>query len=61
MLLNCGVGEDVESPLDFKEIQPVHSEGDQPWCHGYCEFLIYRLKKLTCEINKQKFQQNIVG
>ena len=19
------------SPLDFKEIQPVHSEGDQPW------------------------------
>ena len=31
MLLNCGVGEDVESPLDFKEIQPVHSEGDQSW------------------------------
>ena len=25
--LNCG----VESPLDCKEIQPVHSEGDQPW------------------------------
>ena len=21
----------VESPLDCKEIQPVHSEGDQPW------------------------------
>ena len=21
----------LESPLDFKEIQPVHSEGDQPW------------------------------
>ena len=20
------------SPLDCKEIQPVHSEGDQPWC-----------------------------
>ena len=20
-----------ESPLDWKEIQPVHSEGDQPW------------------------------
>ena len=31
MLLNCGVGEDSESPLDCKEIQPVHSEGDQPW------------------------------
>ena len=27
MLLSCGVGED----LDCKEIQPVHSEGDQPW------------------------------
>ena len=21
----------LESPLDFKEMQPVHSEGDQPW------------------------------
>ena len=31
MLLNCGVGEDCfESPLDCKEIQPVHSEGDHP-------------------------------
>ena len=31
MLLNCGVGEDFWKPLDCKEIQPVHSEGDQPW------------------------------
>ena len=31
MLLNCGVEETLESPLDCKEIQPVHSEGDQPW------------------------------
>ena len=31
MLLNCGVGKDSESSLDCKEIQPVHSEGDQPW------------------------------
>ena len=30
MLLNCGVGE-VESPLDCKEIQPVHPKGDQSW------------------------------
>ena len=22
---------ELESPLDCKEIQPVHSEGDQPW------------------------------
>ena len=21
----------LDSPLDCKEIQPVHSEGDQPW------------------------------
>ena len=21
----------LESPLDFREIQPVHCEGDQPW------------------------------
>ena len=21
----------LESPLDYKEIQPVHSQGDQPW------------------------------
>ena len=31
MLLNCGVGGDFESPLGYKEIQPVHSKGDQPW------------------------------
>ena len=31
MLLNCGVREDSESPLDCKEIQPVHPKGDQSW------------------------------
>ena len=31
MLLNCGVGEDSLESLDCKEIQPVHSKGDQPW------------------------------
>ena len=31
MLLNCGVGEDSWESLDCKEIQPVYSEGDQPW------------------------------
>ena len=31
MLLNCGVGEDSWSPLDCKEIQPVHPKGDQSW------------------------------
>ena len=31
MLLNCGVGEDSERPLDCKEIQPLHPKGDQSW------------------------------
>ena len=31
MLLNCGLEKTFESPLDCKEIQPVHSEGDQSW------------------------------
>ena len=31
MLLNCGVGETLESPFNCEEIQPVHSKGDQSW------------------------------
>ena len=31
MLLNVVLEKTVESPLDCKEIQPVHFEGDQPW------------------------------
>ena len=31
MHLNCAVREDSEGPLGCKEIQLVHSEGDQPW------------------------------
>ena len=31
-----------ESPLDYKEIQPVHSEGDQPWV--FLEGMMLRLK-----------------
>ena len=31
MLLNCGAGEDSESPLDSKEIKPVNAKGNQPW------------------------------
>ena len=29
MLLNCGVGEDLESPLDCKEIKSVNPKGNQ--------------------------------
>ena len=31
MLLNCGVGEESQSLLDCKEIEPVHPKGDQSW------------------------------
>ena len=42
MLLNCGVGETLESPLDYKEIQPVHPKGDQSWV--FMEGLMLKLK-----------------
>ena len=29
MFLNCGVEKTLKSPLDCKEIQPVHPKGDQ--------------------------------
>ena len=31
MLLNCGLEKTLESPLDCKEIQPVHPKGNQFW------------------------------
>ena len=31
MLLNCGAGKTLESPLDSKEIKPVNPKGNQPW------------------------------
>ena len=31
MLLNCGVGETLESPLDCREIKPVNPKGNQFW------------------------------
>ena len=31
MFLNCGVEKTHESPLDCKEIQPVHRKGNQAW------------------------------
>ena len=31
MLLNCGVEKTLESPLESKEFQPVHPNGDQSW------------------------------
>ena len=33
----------LESPLDCKEIQPVHSEGDQPW--DFFEGMMLKLKR----------------
>ena len=42
MLLNWVLEKTLESPLDCKEIQPVHSEGDQPW--DSLEGMILKLK-----------------
>ena len=42
MLLSCGVGETVESHLNYKEIPPVHPKGDQSWV--YLEGLMLKLK-----------------
>ena len=30
-VFNCGIGKTLESPLDNKEIQPVHPKGDLSW------------------------------
>ena len=30
-MLTISIKHGIGSPLDFKEIQQVHSEGDQPW------------------------------
>ena len=42
----------LESPLDCKEIQPVHSEGDQPGCS--LEGMMLKLNSSTldtsCEV-----------
>ena len=32
----------LKSPLDYKETQPVHSEGDQPW--DFSEGMMLKLK-----------------
>ena len=47
MLLNCVMLEKtLESPLDCKEIQPVHSKGDQSWCS---------LEEVTLKVKLQYF------
>ena len=42
MFLNCGVGEDSESPFDCKEIQPVYPKEISPECS--LEGLMLKLK-----------------
>ena len=42
MVLNCGVEKTLESPLDCKEIQPVHPKGVSPECS--LEGLMLKLK-----------------
>ena len=42
MLLTVVLEKTLESPLDCKEIQPVHPKGDQSWCS--LEGLMFKLK-----------------
>ena len=42
MLLNCGVEKTLESPLDYKEIQPVNPKGINP--EYYLKGLMLKLK-----------------
>ena len=42
MLLTVMLEKTLESPLDCKEIQLVHSEGDQPW--DFLEGMMLKLK-----------------
>ena len=46
MLLNCGVGENFESRLDSKEIQPVNPKGNQSE---------YSLERLMLKLKLQYF------
>ena len=67
MLLNCGVGEDSESPLDWKEIQPVHPKGISP--EYSLEGLMLKLKlqyfghlrQRTDSLEKTLMLENIEG
>ena len=48
----------LESPLDCKEIQPVHSEGDQPWDF----FCLSPTSKAQPELEQyKKFRQVLVS
>ena len=46
MLLTCGVGEDLESPMDCNEIKPAHPKGKQS---------LYSLEGLMLKLKLQYF------
>ena len=46
MLLTCGVGEDLESPMDCNEIKPTHPKGKQS---------LYSLEGLMLKLKLQYF------
>ena len=57
----------LESPLDCKEIQPVHSEGDQPWdFFGRTDAkaetpVLWHLMRRVDSLEKTKMLGGIVG
>ena len=50
----------LESPLDCKEIQPVHSEGDQPWVslEGMMLKLKFQYIKDLQELKNKQIEMN---
>ena len=55
----------LESPLDYKEIHPVHSKGDQPWVffgrkvmtilHGVLKSRDITLPTKVCQVKAMVF------
>ena len=57
-LLNCGVGEDFESPLDFKDMKPVNPKDTCPWKESYYKLRHCIKKQRYCFSNKGLCSQN---
>ena len=53
MLLSCGAGETLESPLDWKEIKPVNPKGNQPRiCIGRTDSKVKEIKPVNPKGNQ---------
>ena len=51
----------LESPLDCKEIQPVHSEGDQSWCSLEGMMLKLKLQYFGHLMRADSLEKTLIG